>query len=352
MTNFEFHILLIGPRFNQQGTNVGGATRSFEEMISYFQTQGLKYSVLNTQIGSGLGRKIQLILTYIRLLWKADVVFINLSQNGIRKLAPVLSKTARKMGKKVIIRPFGSSLQTIFDELSERERMSFDKDVLNADILYVQTEALLDFFRPKSPSVKQLKTSRPEPEQSIVDNKKPFNKRFVFLGQIRKDKGIDQLIDCINQLDESYKIHIYGPIEEPEYAFLSDEPYYKGIVKGQQAVLTMLSNYNVLILPTYYNGEGYPGVVVEAYSVGLPVISTDWKSLPEMVFPEETGLLVAPRDSAGLKKAIKAFTPDSHALMSTGALNYYKENFKIGPVMGQVLNDIRNLFGKPLKHKT
>ena len=48
-------------------------------------------------------------------------------------------------------------------------------------------------------------------------------------------------------------------------------------------VLDVLWQYDALLLPTYQPGEGYPGVIIEACAVGLPVICTLWHRLPELV---------------------------------------------------------------------
>ena len=338
--------MLVGPRLNRMGTNLGGATRSFEELITYLEQQGISHAVLNTQAGKGLSRAVFLVIGFLTKVWKADVVFINLSQNGIRKLAPVLSRMATALGKKVVIRPFGSALKTIYQELPGKAKKNFTRYVLNADLLYVQTQELLNFFRPLGKRVAQLKTARPQPQSPESKGTKPYAKRFIFLGQLRKEKGIDELIACIEELGEDYTIDLFGPIEEPTYDTLKHKPYYKGLLKGREEVLTALSQYDVLVLPTYYRGEGYPGVIVEAYSMGLPVISTNWKSIPEIVIPYKTGLLVEPRSAEALKVAMTSINAENHAMMRQGALDFYAEHFELEKVMARVIEEINELFAK------
>ncbi len=36
----------------------------------------------------------------------------------------------------------------------------------------------------------------------------------------------------------------------------------------------MLQHYDMLLFPTHWIGEGYPGIIIEAYHAGIPVITT------------------------------------------------------------------------------
>lgn len=65
-----------------------------------------------------------------------------------------------------------------------------------------------------------------------------------------------------------------------------------------------MGNYDALLLPTYWEGEGHPGVILEAYCAGIPVIATRWGGIPEIV-TSETGILVEPRDVEGLARAMR-----------------------------------------------
>ena len=68
-----------------------------------------------------------------------------------------------------------------------------------------------------------------------------------------------------------------------------------------EAVPDRLRNASVLVHPS--EEEGMPASVLEAMACGLAVIATSAGGSPEVVRHDDTGLLVAPRDFAGLVEA-------------------------------------------------
>lgn len=86
-------------------------------------------------------------------------------------------------------------------------------------------------------------------------------------------------------------------------------------------VADALERHDVLVLPTYWDVEGYPGIVLEALQCGRPVISTSWGSVPEVVEDGNSGLLVAPRSTAAVREAIQRVIgdPDLYRALCAGA---------------------------------
>ncbi len=83
-------------------------------------------------------------------------------------------------------------------------------------------------------------------------------------------------------------------------------------------VLQLLCALDVLLLPSLWEGFGL--VILEAMSRQVPVVASAVSAIPEIVVPGETGLLVAPRDVAGLSAALLSLLNDEPLRLYMGLL--------------------------------
>jgi glycosyltransferase involved in cell wall biosynthesis len=65
---------------------------------------------------------------------------------------------------------------------------------------------------------------------------------------------------------------------------------------------------DVVVLPSL--SEGFPFVVLEALAMSRPVVATYVNGVPEIIEEDKTGLLVPPRDSEALKRAVRRVLRD------------------------------------------
>ena len=77
---------------------------------------------------------------------------------------------------------------------------------------------------------------------------------------------------------------------------------YKGFVSGEEK-RGLLRNSDCLCFPTYYEAESFGLVVIEAMAHGLPVIVTNWRSVPE-ILPADYEYVVEPKAPEQLAKAL------------------------------------------------
>ena len=71
----------------------------------------------------------------------------------------------------------------------------------------------------------------------------------------------------------------------------------------QQDVRPYLAASDALAFPSYR--EGFPNVVMQAGAMGLPTIATDINGCNEIVIPNINGLLIPPKNTETLKKAMQ-----------------------------------------------
>ena len=79
---------------------------------------------------------------------------------------------------------------------------------------------------------------------------------------------------------------------------------YQGMVPYDKSV-EAIKDYYALLFPTYWDGEGFPGTIVDAFSAGLPVIATDWNCNAEIVDDMVNGIIYPNEDIKDLRSAIE-----------------------------------------------
>ncbi len=145
--------------------------------------------------------------------------------------------------------------------------------------------------------------------------------RFVFVGHVKPSKGVRDIFAAVRTLGNAATVDVYGPLRDGvEISEFTAAVRYCGELPGTQ-VAKVIPKYDVLLIPTHYSGEGYPGVILEAFAAGLPVIATRWQAIPEIV-TDENGILVEPHDTLHLAAAMQYLTqsPAECCRLHEGAL--------------------------------
>jgi glycosyltransferase involved in cell wall biosynthesis len=100
----------------------------------------------------------------------------------------------------------------------------------------------------------------------------------------------------------------YGPLEEHfDFKEVSGAEY-KGYLDFSGAAdqsYTKLNEYDCFLFPTMWIGEGFPGVVLDAYIAGLPVIASDWNMNTEIIEEGINGFIIASNDIDALAEKMK-----------------------------------------------
>jgi colanic acid/amylovoran biosynthesis glycosyltransferase len=129
----------------------------------------------------------------------------------------------------------------------------------------------------------------------------------LFVGRLTEKKGCDYLIRAMGQVQKTYpdvELVIIGEGSlRPTLETLAAEQLNRYQFLGLQppeVVKRWMNRAKVFVAPsiTASSGdvEGLPTVVVEAQSMGLPVVASIHAGIPEAVLHGETGFLAAERD--------------------------------------------------------
>ncbi|MCM1317113.1 MAG: glycosyltransferase family 4 protein [Bacteroides sp.] len=135
--------------------------------------------------------------------------------------------------------------------------------------------------------------------------------RFLYIGRMLKDKGIDHLIDAAQIVRAEFpnvEFHLVGGCQEQQYIDILKEKEACGILfwHGEQNdVKKFIGQSSCLVHPSYH--EGMSNVCLENAASGRPVITTNVPGCRETVDDGVTGLLVKPRDTEDLVAKIRRF---------------------------------------------
>lgn len=137
--------------------------------------------------------------------------------------------------------------------------------------------------------------------------------RFLFIGRIRQDKGIDEYIAAAEHfysLRDKYKTewHVLGG-GEPEYEERIKELSGKGVIcyhGFQYDVRPYIAEVQCGIHPSFYP-EGMSNVLQEYCAAGRAIIATDRPGCKEIVEDGVNGFLIRQRDAEDLIEKVQSF---------------------------------------------
>lgn len=184
--------------------------------------------------------------------------------------------------------------KTIFFENTANAKIFTDKKIIKKDKVTVLNGAgvNLDFHK-----------YIPYPDDTSL--------KFLYIGRIMKEKGIDELFSAFQKLKNEYgdkvSLDVVGFFED-EYKEIIEKLKNEGIINFHGFQTDSRPYYgacNCVVLPSYH--EGLSNVLLEAAATGRPVITSNIPGCKETVDDEATGYLVNVKDSDDLYDKMKQF---------------------------------------------
>lgn len=139
--------------------------------------------------------------------------------------------------------------------------------------------------------------------------------RFVFLSRVMPEKGVDYIVEATKLLIDDgttqFKVDLFGAIDDNYFVTLNnaiidiDNINYKGYLKLDANGYDALSSYDVMLFPTYWHGEGFPGIIIDAFVAGVPVIASDWNLNSSLIKNGEDGIIIPAHSPEVLAKEMK-----------------------------------------------
>jgi glycosyltransferase involved in cell wall biosynthesis len=146
----------------------------------------------------------------------------------------------------------------------------------------------------------------------VLSRGKPVPKgriRFVFTGQIVREKGVFDILEALGREDLARRCEFVFAGDGPAFCECQQLVESRGWTHvtfvgnlGNEAVRDLLLSSDVFVMASYH--EGFPNSVLEAMALGLPVISTPVGAIVDSVVDGQNGRLVQCRCSRSLADAM------------------------------------------------
>lgn len=164
---------------------------------------------------------------------------------------------------------------------------------------------------------------------------------LLFLSNLIISKGVIVLLDALKILkDRGYSFvcdFVGGETKEMDAARFKEEVEKRGlnqlaVYDGRKFGNDKEGYYNkadIFVLPTYYSGECFPLVLLEAMEHGLPCISTNNGGILDIIENGKTGLVAQSEDCVSLADTIQKLfdSPNERVSFGREGFNRYKRLF-------------------------
>ena len=138
--------------------------------------------------------------------------------------------------------------------------------------------------------------------------------RLLFVGGDWGRKGGPELLSALADLpDGTWQLDV---VTRDPVSPRAGVTVHRNVSSNSPELLRLFAQADLFVLPSL--GECLAVVLMEATAAALPVITTDVGALAEAVQPEQTGLIVPPRDVPSLREALRRLIDDAPARQAMG----------------------------------
>lgn len=292
----------------------------------YYDGQTIKTKTITSELNRLYGEKnvnkidtyggIKYILKLLKKLYKvskiADEIIILPAQNGLKVIAPILWCLSNKKKVNIHYIVIGGWLP----EYIKNNKYLYNI-LSNFRGIYVETKDMLEKLnRIGMNNVYIMPNCKRMDIVSILQQDEKKSKyRFCTFSRVMKEKGIENAIYGIKTINEKFgeicSLDIYGQVQQGQESWFdsvikSAPKYVKycGIVESNKITNTLCNYYGVLF-PTYYDGEGFAGTLLDSMAAGVPSIVSDWHYNKEIIYNNYNGYVFKTLDDAELIKCIE-----------------------------------------------
>ena len=264
------------------------------------------------------GKKVlpKLFFKCFASLQKSKNIIILPAHNGLRFFVPILTGFNRFFKRKLFYVVIGGWLPSYL-----HSRKGLAKKLKKFDGIFVETNTMKKALEEQGftnieimPNFKRLKVL--EESELIYPDGEPY--KLCTFSRVMKEKGIEDAVNAVKMVNEqlgriAYTLDIYGQIDGNQTEWFKklqqDFPEYVrygGVVAFDKSV-DVLKDYFALLFPTYYQGEGFAGTIIDSFAAGIPVIASDWRYNPEIISDYVTGRIFSVHKTDELEQILASW---------------------------------------------
>ena len=274
---------------------------------------------------------------FIILTGNYKIAHLHTAERGSFWRKRFLMRTYHLFGIKVVLHHHAAEFEDFYNKCSDLQKKKIQKTLAEADVNIVLSERLVPMIKNKQPK------AHVEVLYNAVNtyDKNPYSleaRNVLFLGRLGVRKGTFDLIEAIKCLDTSIpkdiKFYLCGDVGEEEVRAkvkeldIEHRIAHVGWIDGEQKRMFM-SNSMINCLPSY--NEGLPMTILETMAVGIPNISTNIASIPEVIKDGVNGFLITPGDVDALVDRLQRLIINTslRESFSMASYEYVTSNFSL-----------------------
>lgn len=253
-----------------------------------------------------------------------------------KKLCKLLYFINKEAMKKSIIFLMGGTAAN--DIATDKE---YQKYVSLYKCIYAETQGMVNTLKQSGlNNAGYYPNCRFRPERSFSPSEEAHSKlKCVFFSMIMKEKGADIVLDAAAQLPE-LSFSFYGPIDKKyEDEFLTTikklpNVCYNGVFSGtKDETYQELAQFDVLLLPTKYDIEGVPGILVESKIAGITCVVSNKSYNSEIIQNDVEGIVLSDNTVDELVSSLNALQNNNDKLQelkrnnNMSASHYYIDSY-------------------------
>lgn len=162
----------------------------------------------------------------------------------------------------------------------------------------------------------------------------------LFAGLCSASKGILDFIEVL-RICRQQNQRIVGKVMGKAFSSIEEEALakaekegmliYEGILSGNKKEAAFLGS-SAFLFPSVFESENFPTVIIEAFAAGLPVVSTEWRGIPDLVNHGKNGFIHPPHAITAMAQPILELAENKalHAQLSAQAKSDFETNYTMG----------------------